>query len=223
MKKFLPIGTVCDLVNDSKKYMIIGYNQGGNDYESLSFPIGSTNGLNTTKFNHDSINEIYSLGYKDTESINYVNSLTASSSFDRILQFDENGVVISDGANIPLVTSSNTLRFDENGVVIGEPKKDDAPVSNIKFDENGVVISDGRDSLVENPSPVDSLEVSSVSQPRTLKFDENGVVIGEEELVIDNSNSLQFDENGVVIGESKKVESPVSNIKFDENGIIISE
>lgn len=189
MKKFLPIGTVCDLISDSKKYMIIGYNQGGNDYESLSFPIGSTNGLNTTKFNHDSINEIYSLGYKDSESITYISSLNAVSNVNKAFEFDENGVVISDGVNIPLVTNTNTLKFDENGIVISEGEtisSFSSQPSTLQFDENGVVVGEKSINLDESNG---------------LKFDENGIVIAEEKKETSPLGNIKFDENGVIVSE----------------------
>ncbi len=57
------------------------------------------------------------------------------------IQFDENGVVISEGNNY---TPEEQYQFDENGVLVGDNSsvKPVENTSNYRFDENGVLISE---------------------------------------------------------------------------------
>lgn len=131
MKKFLTIGSMCDLVGDENntKYLIIGYKKKRKDYEAVLFP-GGTTGKNPEfkYFNADEVDEIYDLGYKDQEAIDYVNELFSKKE-PEIDFYDETNVV-----------SYNDDK--ENNEDLNESNKKDEILSGIKFDENGVVIED---------------------------------------------------------------------------------
>lgn len=68
--KYLPIGTIVMLKNDIVLYMIVGYlnrsdNEEIRDYISIGFPYGMMTLDSVTYFNHDDIEKIVFLGYKN--------------------------------------------------------------------------------------------------------------------------------------------------------------
>lgn len=148
MKKMLTIGSMCDLKGDESntKYLIIGYKKNGKDYESVKFPGGTTEENSYKYFNNDEIDEIYDLGYKDKEAIDYVknlfelNKVSFASAKDTITKQNVGEI----RKPIPF---ENT-KMDSMGVVsIEELSSKVLPKTNvingIKFDANGVVISQG--------------------------------------------------------------------------------
>ena len=150
MKKYLPIGTVCTIKNDNNKYMVIGYKKNGYDYESLVFPGGSTNSQTSSYFNHEKIVDIYSLGYKNEESIQFIDTLLNERNNHVDLGnliFDANGVVVAQGnEQAPKADNFGGLQFDANGVVIAQGNEQAPRADNfggLQFDANGVVISQG--------------------------------------------------------------------------------
>lgn len=243
--KYLPIGTVCTLKGNNKKIMVISYfsiEYNGNvtmyDYKGCVYPEGLLLPSQVISFNHDQIENIDFLGFKNDQYEVFNNALNRNieepdKDYDRKafmanLKFDENGVVVFDG---------NTS-LEEN-LVSNEPEETVNPFKNeysteiatnqdkaniFKFDENGVVISDGTET-----------NENSASTPK-YQFDENGFVISDgTETVNSNStpapqgtNNYKFDENGVVVEEkdSNVTSSAVNNLngyKFDENGVVISD
>lgn len=130
------------------------------------------------------------------------------------LQFDENGVVISDSTTIDEPVSTTGYQFDANGVVIGDNNVDSVvstePSTGYQFDENGIVIGD----WTATPTP---------EKPNYV-YDENGIIVAEKALPDIGVQSYQFDENGIVIGDWTTAPAPEKReYVYDENGIIISD
>ncbi len=74
LEKFLPIGTICDLKGAKKKVMIIGYlgtsptiNNNVKDYIGCIFPEGIISSDKSLLFNHEDIERVYYIGFKDDE------------------------------------------------------------------------------------------------------------------------------------------------------------
>ena len=249
MKKFLPIGTVCTIKESDNKFLIVGFQQNNCDYEALYFPEGTTNGKGYKQFNHDDINEVYSLGYKDESTIEYLNSFnpvvvsvgagsyneTAHSTSLGDLQFNEDGVVVAQ-SNVPVQEKKESqlgeLTFDENGVVIAQSnapvqEKQESQFGELTFDENGVVIA-------QSNAPVQEKKESQLGE---LTFDENGVVIAQSNAPVQEKResqlgNLQFDENGVVISDGNNTlvvnapnenKSSLGKLIFDENGLVVAQ
>lgn len=231
--KYMPLGTVCKTNNVSNKLMVIGYNENGNDYVAINYPEGINISRTVSYFNHDDIIELYSYGYKNDEWNEYnqktLKRVEIPSPFVEVkeeqvipspfvevtpvvedtmmglgLQFDENGIVISDSTiDLPVEKSLEVSFAEEDIPTVASP---------YQFDENGVVINDWT--------------TTPVPEPPKYKFDENGIVISEEMRTLPDIGvqPYQFDENGIVISDGMNVfEQPKLDIKFDENGVVISE
>lgn len=241
--KYLPIGTVCTLKGNNKKIMVISYfsiEYNGNvtmyDYKGCVYPEGLLLPSQVISFNHDQIENIDFLGFKNDQYEVFNNALNRNieepdKDYDRKafmanLKFDENGVVVFDG---------NTS-LEEN-LVSNEPAETVNPFKNeysteiatnhdkaniFKFDENGVVISDGTET-----------NENSASTPK-YQFDENGFVISDGTETVNSNftpapqgtNNYKFDENGVVISDgvdNVSETSTTSQYKFDENGTVIDD
>ena len=136
-----PVGSVCNIKNNIRKIIIVGYNLNDNDYVGVNYPRGYLNN-DFVYFNHSDIEDLFSLGYKDSEFITFSNHLVAiktngdSSSVikeSKVSQettskykFDENGILISDGTeSIEIkeimpekIETTSKYKFDENGTVI---------------------------------------------------------------------------------------------------------
>lgn len=73
MKELLPIGSVVLLQDGKKKVMIIGIKQTDQeskieyDYLSVLYPEGFVSGDMMFFFNHDAIQDIYHMGYRNEE------------------------------------------------------------------------------------------------------------------------------------------------------------
>ena len=257
--KYLPIGSVCTLKGNNKKVMIIGFfsiEYNGNmkmyDYQGCSYPEGVLLKNRLVSFNHDDVEKVDYLGFKDELYDNFNNILLAQSGkIDESkentttisnFQFDENGVVIFDGTvnqEVNQNTSSQSVNSQES--VTNPFKMEYTPenrnvnqdqneiISPYVFDENGIVISDG---TVTN----EAQEVPA-SNTGGYQFDENGIVISDgtvtnetQEASSSNTGGYQYDEKGIVISDgtvtNETQEVSVSNTggyQFDENGIIISD
>ncbi len=79
--KYLPIGTIVLLKNSEQKLMIIGYCTTEDnkpekiyDYNGCIYPVGIVSINKTFLFDHDQIDKIYFLGYKneDYEKLDYI-------------------------------------------------------------------------------------------------------------------------------------------------------
>ena len=80
--KILPLGSVVLLHNGTKKVMIIGYGMKTPenlnkvyDYCGCVFPEGVLRSDVTCVFNHNQIEEVCFVGYKNEESINFVDNV----------------------------------------------------------------------------------------------------------------------------------------------------
>ena len=79
MGKYLPIGTVVLLKNGSKRVMIYGRKQihveTGQEWDYLAclYPEGNINEEFMYLFNHDQIDKVFYLGYKDEEELKFSN------------------------------------------------------------------------------------------------------------------------------------------------------
>lgn len=81
--KFLPIGTVCLLKGGKKRVMIAGYCVISKeqpdvifDYNGCLFPEGIVSLDNVLAFNHDQIDKIYYMGYKDENDREFMDNLS---------------------------------------------------------------------------------------------------------------------------------------------------
>lgn len=76
-EKYLPIGTICKIANNTKEVMIIGYLPKPNgtnivyDYAVVTFPEGLINTELIFGLNHNQITGILFEGYTTDESINF--------------------------------------------------------------------------------------------------------------------------------------------------------
>lgn len=76
-EKYLPIGTICKIANNTKEVMIIGYLPKPNgtnnvyDYAAVTFPEGLINTELIFGLNHNQITGISFEGYTTDESINF--------------------------------------------------------------------------------------------------------------------------------------------------------
>lgn len=76
-EKYLPIGTICKIANNTKEVMIIGYLPKPNgtndvfDYAAVTFPEGLINTDLIFGLNHNQITGISFEGYTTDESINF--------------------------------------------------------------------------------------------------------------------------------------------------------
>lgn len=80
--KYLPIGTVVLLKGGTKKVMINGFcavteakKDKVFDYRGCPFPEGVLESSGVALFDHDQIKEICHMGYKNDESINFLDKL----------------------------------------------------------------------------------------------------------------------------------------------------
>ena len=79
IKDLLPIGTVVLLKNGSKRVMIYGRKQihveTGQEWDYLAclYPEGNINEEFMYLFNHDQIDKVFYLGYKDEEELKFSN------------------------------------------------------------------------------------------------------------------------------------------------------
>lgn len=78
MDEYLPIGSVVLLKNGSKRVMIYGRKQihietnKEWDYLACLYPEGNINEEFMYLFNHDQIDKVYFLGYRDDEELQFV-------------------------------------------------------------------------------------------------------------------------------------------------------
>ena len=78
MDKYLPIGSVVLLKNGTKRVMIYGRKQihieTGKEWDYLAclYPEGNINEEVMYLFNHDQIDKVYYLGYRDDEEVKFV-------------------------------------------------------------------------------------------------------------------------------------------------------
>ena len=78
MDKYLPIGSVVLLKNGTKRVMIYGRKQihieTGKEWDYLAclYPEGNINEEFMYLFNHDQIDKVYYLGYRDDEEVIFV-------------------------------------------------------------------------------------------------------------------------------------------------------
>ncbi len=78
--KFLPIGTVVLLKDGKKRMMISGFlasvnNKDVYDYSGCLYPEGFLSSDQVCLFNHEQIDKIYSIGYQDQESKEFMANL----------------------------------------------------------------------------------------------------------------------------------------------------
>lgn len=79
-EKFLPIGTVVLLKEGKKRMMITGFmasidNKDIYDYSGCLYPEGFLSSDQICLFNHEQIDKVYSLGYQDDESKEFMENL----------------------------------------------------------------------------------------------------------------------------------------------------
>lgn len=192
--KYLPIGSVCNINNDSELLMIVGFKKNGKDYEGLHFPEGTNSTKGNVYFNHDEINELYALGYKNSSSISFSKELLAGN--------------YSNSSTEEVVTTTNSsivdkYIFDENGVIIADNTvsskiENDNVFNKYVFDENGIVIA-------ENRPAVEPAKVEDIPSFGEIEFDSNGVIVSSNETT-PRTSRFEFDENGIVIAEHKEGE-----------------
>lgn len=84
-EKYLPIGSVVMLKNGTKRLMVTGYGIVPNDDETkiydycgCLFPEGVLDTEEVAVFNHDQIEKIYCIGFKDEEQEKFMQELKAN-------------------------------------------------------------------------------------------------------------------------------------------------
>lgn len=237
--QFLPIGSICTLVNNNKKVMIIGYNpQTYNgtirsaDYLGCTYPEGFLLPSMMTTFMESEISKVDFMGYKDDAYAQFVKSVSKETAPIEIPKREkEETIAPADKETAP------TYQFDENGVVIVDPfasnltpsearpadyKFDAVADAKYAFDEDGMVIADH----TVNENTASKPNASPSKSP--YKFDENGVIIEDNTVKTDNTNSTQstpyeFDEDGMVIADRTAQAITNNQYKFDENGVVIED
>lgn len=121
---------------------------------------------------------------------------------ENTFQFDENGIVVSDG-NEEIGSS-----LQEQEAVKELPVQVD---TSLKFDENGIVVSDGIMANEEGQFSIDNgntvvatvePQETVIKDESTLKFDENGVVISDGTgIVLDSTENIIPNGNLVEVKE----------------------
>jgi hypothetical protein len=194
-RKYLPIGTVCTIKGQNKKVMITGFyspkfngNMIINDYVGCFYPEGMLVPEGVISFNHNEIENIDYLGFKNEEN----------EKFQRLLD-QVTGNVKEEEKTEETQTVSQTgifskIVFDENGVVtLAEPvvsqtteaEEERTPYfSNIQFDENGYVVR-ADTSSVDNPFYKEyeaDKKVKEVPENKwkifdKIEFDDNGMIV----------------------------------------------
>lgn len=83
-EKYLPVGTVVLLKEGEKKVMITGFCTSGKDnldkifdYSGCLYPEGIISSDTTLLFNHNQIDKIYFVGYRDQEEVEFKKKLDA--------------------------------------------------------------------------------------------------------------------------------------------------
>ena len=178
MDKYLPVGTICTLSNDNRKYIIVGYfslqyNRRVKmyDYVGLPYPEGLLKGNNQISFNHFDIAKIDYLGYIN-EDFRKFNNILNDSTYE-----SENEIANNDGV-------FNNFSFDENGVVTYEYIEKIPPIKNQEYYDYSIV-----------------QEQQSYENPFNFKNDYER----NDNLIEDNPDDwsifkkIEFDENGVVV------------------------
>lgn len=233
-QKYLPIGSVCTLKGKNKKMMITGYYAvefNGNikisDYCGCVYPEGELLSEQRCNFNHDDIEKIDFVGYKNEELYKFQRIFNSCVGNE---QSDEEEAKEFHLKNDMHLTSSKTyskLLFDENGVVmIAEPvvESKDSKKPKIEFDENGYVVSVIEDDEVSNPFKKNyEYKDSENDEPSDWKiFDKSEVESNEDDKKLDSSSlsQIEFDENGIVV--SVTGENLNSKYTFDEDGTLIA-
>lgn len=243
--QFLPIGSICTLVNNNKKVMIIGYNpQTYNgtirsaDYLGCTYPEGFLLPSMMTTFMESEISKVDFMGYKDDAYAQFVKSVSKETAPIEIPKREkEETIAPADKETAP------TYQFDENGVVIVDPfasnltpsearpadyKFDAVADAKYAFDEDGMVIADH----TVNENTASKPNASPSKSP--YKFDANGVIIEDNSVVSEQTasaianNQYKFDENGVVIEDnSSNNQMPKPNAgamyEFDADGVIVAD
>ncbi|MBE6155820.1 MAG: DUF4176 domain-containing protein [Firmicutes bacterium] len=220
-EKYLPIGTIVTLNNNSKKVMITGYYslEYQNvvkiyDYSGCFYPEGLLVKNSVLSFNHSDIGSIVDMGYKD-ESFNILN---------RNLNNQQ------DASQKDLATTSTfvNVKFDANGVVVYDELSDMKKAPEVVFGN-----SDIQNPFQKTKEIAPRLETEAPKVANTFKFDENGIVIQDDTAIqnieeIESNFKYTFDANGVVIAEestnqSQPVETPNNQYKFSSDGVVIEE
>lgn len=244
MEKYLPVGSVCTLKGKNKKVMITGFycaefngNLKISDYSGIAYPEGLLLPEFNCSFNHDDIENVDFVGFKNLDYIrfnNLLNGLDPNYDAQKDVKHKNNEWILTSNK------SYSKLLFDENGVVVlAEPAKETKTQDIYSFNENGVVTKDtsnihnpfykSYDKIVDNKKskhkPSESLKIF-----KNIKFDENGTVVSaevNEEPKENTLNKIEFDENGVVIaanGETLKAQdTPKPQYRFNDDGILISD
>lgn len=237
MEKYLPIGSICTLKGKNKKIMITGFyssefngNLKINDYSGCAYPEGLLLPELSCTFNHDDIESVDFVGFKNEDYEKFNNMLKGLNSNE---EKEENSEKSSDGWILASNKSYSKLLFDENGVVVlAEPVEETENKNEYKFDANGMVVKDLTN--IDNPfhKTYDAVKPKEMEEPTKIfgdySFDENGVVtqVNKKTTKVssDSLNEIEFDENGVVIsikGEDLKNDTPNEEYIFDENGAVV--
>jgi len=119
--KYLPLGTVCSLIDNAEQIMVVGYNWNNFDYVAVPYPAGMEDDNSFSSFNHNDLEETYDVGYKcEAYYVHNAKLLGAGETTEGIevtdfvnreipaYQFDANGVPISEEPIVPL-----DLKFEE--------------------------------------------------------------------------------------------------------------
>lgn len=183
MEKFLPVGTICTLQGDNRKYFIMGYfsleyNKTIKmyDYMGLPYPEGFLKNNKQISFNHSDISKVDYMGYVNDDFRNFNNSI--SGIVNEVEEIKDDGDLF------------NNFSFDENGVVTYESVEPEPEISNeVYFGTETQEVEEF--GIRENPfnTKITSVNIQTETEEspeewnifKKIEFDENGVVIETQE------------------------------------------
>lgn len=213
LNKYLPIGSIVELKNNDKKFMITGYfslecddSIKIYDYVGCLYPEGLLLKNNNYSFNHEEIVKVIFNGYvSDEYNVLIANLLDKISNFNNAKEESQS----------------------ENDLLLHDINDNNLAIDNIKLDDLNDI------SLNEHAVDIPKTDDDELQHTKLFyEFDENNFVTGvkeQEEKQKDNQNS-NVDERTFVPAEptneegnyNENQEFNIPHYTFDENGIIIN-
>lgn len=213
LNKYLPIGSIVELKNNDKKFMITGYfslecddSIKIYDYVGYLYPEGLLLKNNNYSFNHEEIVKVIFNGYvSDEYNVLIANLLDKISNFNNAKEESQS----------------------ENDLLLHDINDNNLAIDNIKLDDLNDI------SLNEHTVDIPKTDDDELQHTKLFyEFDENNFVTGvkeQEEKQKDNQNS-NVAERSFVPAEptneegnyNEKQEFNIPHYTFDENGIIIN-
>ena len=174
--QFLPIGSICTLVNNNKKVMIIGYNpQTYNgtirsaDYLGCTYPEGFLLPSMMTTFMESEISKVDFMGYKDSSYTDLNKKLIGEDVVTESLE------ELTEEEMLEPIPSN--IVFDDDLLKIVEDDKENKEKTSNTFDES-------KEEATSSKLEVEPEEKTTNNEEFKIphyRFDENGIIITEED------------------------------------------